>query len=802
MLSSKILKTLTIITITLGIMLFLGFQVNVAAQGTVNVSVTLTSSIGSPLDGAKVMFKGGPVSPGTWFLFGHTGDDGVGTGSVTKAIVSGYSYTFKVEYNMTTSQKMQYIGTSPVTISFQTSKITVELKTATGTGLNGGKVKYRGSVSPGTWFTFGYTGSDGTGKVSKELFPGNWYFNIEYKQTMDQKQQDVGVNPLVTFTTTKVTILNSGTIKYYGNPSSGTLFNFTKPSMEMLPGTIKFKINGTTVNVNVSGASLTGGILTLLDHNGNGLAGGKARWADGSWHSIPGQTDANGHLWFTVSNPNFGKIAMTYNQGTIQQNRSQLNASNYTWQTALLRIELRDHANNLIKETPGGRVDQGGGYWYHHGYTGSSGYVDVELFPRSSAYKFRMTYNYISQTKYPIISSGMNTLVFQTGRLTLHFSGNIVFAAGAWRTFKKPSMEFLPVNNLRFRFFGCEIKYSIAAGDDIEKSIIVAVLKDHRRRGLVGGTTKYAIGGSWKGTLGTTDSNGKVCKDFDGKLGYVKVRMTYNQGAVDKTQYQPTNSIYTFQTVQATVKLIDHTGNGIQGGRVDQGGGYWQFHGYTNSNGELKLEFFSGKSYKIKVSYNGTSQTNWFPVPGPIVFQTGLVQRDNVYTGYVKASLGGSWRSYWPSPGSGAELLPGTYKFIYTPDPGSGSVEWVTVQAGHITTIPWGGVSPSVQLTQRPEVKLSPVPKEYALSQNYPNPFNPSTTIQFQLPKGSYVSLKIYDLTGREIRTLINKQMEAGYHKVVWDGTNNQGEKVVSGIYFYRIEAGTFSQIRRMILIK
>jgi hypothetical protein len=61
--------------------------------------------------------------------------------------------------------------------------------------------------------------------------------------------------------------------------------------------------------VDCTGDTCTVGVLTLLDHNGNGLAGGKAKWANGSWHAIPGETDANGKLWFTVTNPDFGKNA-------------------------------------------------------------------------------------------------------------------------------------------------------------------------------------------------------------------------------------------------------------------------------------------------------------------------------------------------------------------------------------------------------------------------------------------------------------------------------------------------------------
>ena len=93
----------------------------------------------------------------------------------------------------------------------------------------------------------------------------------------------------------------------------------------------------------------------------------------------------------------------------------------------------------------------------------------------------------------------------------------------------------------------------------------------------------------------------------------------------------------------------------------------------------------------------------------------------------------------------------------------------------------------------------------FALSQNYPNPFNPTTIISYQLPVNSKVSLKIYDLLGREIATLVNEEQPAGWKKVEWDATNVTHHKaggLASGIYFYRIQAGTFVEIKKMILIR
>jgi hypothetical protein len=88
-------------------------------------------------------------------------------------------------------------------------------------------------------------------------------------------------------------------------------------------------------------------------------------------------------------------------------------------------------------------------------------------------------------------------------------------------------------------------------------------------------------------------------------------------------------------------------------------------------------------------------------------------------------------------------------------------------------------------------------PIEFSLSQNYPNPFNPSTTIDYSLAKESFVQLKIFDVLGREIKTLIDEKETIGKHTVHFDASD-----LNSGIYFYRITAGGFSQSQKMILVK
>lgn len=94
------------------------------------------------------------------------------------------------------------------------------------------------------------------------------------------------------------------------------------------------------------------------------------------------------------------------------------------------------------------------------------------------------------------------------------------------------------------------------------------------------------------------------------------------------------------------------------------------------------------------------------------------------------------------------------------------------------------------------------IPDEFALHQNFPNPFNPTTTIAYTLKENSQVSLKIYNTLGQLVKTLVNSQQEAGVKTVQWDGTNEFGAKVASGMYLYRLEANNFVQTKKMVLMK
>jgi hypothetical protein len=111
------------------------------------------------------------------------------------------------------------------------------------------------------------------------------------------------------------------------------------------------------------------------------------------------------------------------------------------------------------------------------------------------------------------------------------------------------------------------------------------------------------------------------------------------------------------------------------------------------------------------------------------------------------------------------------------------------------------GLSPwsdsSLTLTDVKALKGREIPTEYSISQNYPNPFNPTTKIEFALPQSALTRIVMYDVLGREIQTLVNKELEAGYYEI-----NIDAENFPSGVYFYRIQSGNFVQTKKMILMK
>lgn len=222
----------------------------------------------------------------------------------------------------------------------------------------------------------------------------------------------------------------------------------------------------------------------------------------------------------------------------------------------------------------------------------------------------------------------------------------------------------------------------------------------------------------------------------------------------------------------------------------------------TNDPGDgLDLYLYSGGGRFVDIEYNGT----------------GLVTDSNSYSikqvfdlGQIYTSLGGLFNDFYCYPGmdidnDGLRDLITSYKGWAQDSLGNYSL---AKDGFHIFMFEWGDSLTSISLDSvytgvKAKSLTVIMPDDYKLEQNYPNPFNPVTNISFTLPLTKTISLKIYNSLGQEIRTLINKQEYLeGSHTVQWDGTDDEGNPVASGVYVYKLIFGNFSQSKRMTLVR
>ena len=111
-----------------------------------------------------------------------------------------------------------------------------------------------------------------------------------------------------------------------------------------------------------------------------------------------------------------------------------------------------------------------------------------------------------------------------------------------------------------------------------------------------------------------------------------------------------------------------------------------------------------------------------------------------------------------------------------------------------------GDLIDNVSRTAISDVKL--IPSDFSLQQNFPNPFNPSTEIRFDLPEEGQVELSVFNMQGQKVRTLESGRMTPGYHAIIWNGTNDNGNRVSTGMYFYSIQTNKFQAVRKMLFLK
>jgi hypothetical protein len=386
----------------------------------------LTDHNGNPLAGGTA--RGGYATPTVWHVSGSTDSNGLLFELRDGPPPSQLSYEMKV--NNTAAWDGPQDPTVDSIFEFQTRLLTLRLEDCNGNPLDGGNPRYgHGSTYTTWWFPGGVTGSSAAGETSAEFFPGTYSFEMQYQGTADAKVSVVvpDADTTLTWQTTKVTLHYSGQISYGGG--SGDSQWFTKPSMELLPGTYKFHFRGGgRYDLTISGCSMekTVNVLKLKDHNGNPLAGGKARGGYGSHYAgwwVPGLTDADGVL-FDLRDGQHTTMSyeMGYNNTTEHKTQDVSANSIFDFQTILLTLRLETGGGTPLD---GGRARYGSGntyttWWFPGGNTGSSaaGETEAEVFP--GTYSFEMQYQGTAEAKVGVTIPNANTkLTWQTILLTL-----------------------------------------------------------------------------------------------------------------------------------------------------------------------------------------------------------------------------------------------------------------------------------------------------------------------------------------------------------------------------------------------
>jgi transglutaminase-like putative cysteine protease len=221
------------------------------------------------------------------------------------------------------------------------------------------------------------------------------------------------------------------------------------------------------------------------------------------------------------------------------------------------------------------------------------------------------------------------------------------------------------------------------------------------------------------------------------------------------------------------------------------------------ASGSVRISWYQGYHAWVEVYYG---DEGWIPYDLQrfyhFVPHHRYKQCEGRDTGVGYANYGiflGYWRYLPGQPQFGKELIAGF----------SSTVDWKDKDLQYVETLP----TPSEFMVCDKIIPLTGIqeemtddgglPKKLSLSQNYPNPFNPETIIEYTLPEGpERVKLAIYNILGQKVKTLVDEEKSAGMHRTRWDGTDDKGNKVASGIYFSRVKIGSFSEAKKMVILK
>lgn len=203
----------------------------------------------------------------------------------------------------------------------------------------------------------------------------------------------------------------------------------------------------------------------------------------------------------------------------------------------------------------------------------------------------------------------------------------------------------------------------------------------------------------------------------------------------------------------------------------------------ADGNGHLATTADGGKTWQMRYYQSGVFPPTQFAKGTGTIWANGHFDQTYGYLVAKSTDYGATWTFQTKpmrAPATAMSVVNQNYVWIS----GFGNMILRTRTGGNPTSVFAGG-------------KLPEIPSSFELMQNYPNPFNPSTMINYQLATNSHVTLKVYDLLGREVKTLVNERQTAGAHSVTFNAST-----LASGVYFYRMEAGNFAKTKKLVLMK
>lgn len=187
------------------------------------------------------------------------------------------------------------------------------------------------------------------------------------------------------------------------------------------------------------------------------------------------------------------------------------------------------------------------------------------------------------------------------------------------------------------------------------------------------------------------------------------------------------------------------------------------------------------------------------PIPPLIPASEDYVKWATIELTFKEDSLAAVWDEI--SPGGFDSLV----LFFDSTSLGAGAPFLVTDTSGSSIRSPeleFENDSILFKYTRVEEINPGVIPSQFELAQNYPNPFNPETKIEFAIPSRSHVSLSVYNMLGQKVTTLVDEELEAGWKSVTWNGRDDGGNQVATGVYLYRLEAGDIVMKKKMMLLK